>query len=140
VELVEAGPSQWRGGLSGQAGIDFDFDFDFERPGGAGCVGCGFRTGHGGAVARRSHAHDAGGVGRVDAGVGDPAGRICGIPAERGGGVGQLERSGSRRRQRAGRPCEPPAGAEAVLREALEDESELVREHAAWALAQNAGG
>jgi epoxyqueuosine reductase len=29
-----------------------------------------------------------------------------------------------------------PEGAEAVLREALEDESELVREHAAWALGQ----
>jgi len=29
---------------------------------------------------------------------------------------------------------EPPAEAVAVLREALKDESELVREHAAWAL------
>jgi epoxyqueuosine reductase len=29
---------------------------------------------------------------------------------------------------------EPPAAAVAVLRDALEDESELVREHAAWAL------
>jgi epoxyqueuosine reductase len=29
---------------------------------------------------------------------------------------------------------EPPPAAVAVLRDALEDESELVREHAAWAL------
>jgi hypothetical protein len=29
---------------------------------------------------------------------------------------------------------EPPEAAVAVLREALEDEAELVREHAAWAL------
>ena len=29
---------------------------------------------------------------------------------------------------------EPPEEAVAVLRDALEDESELVREHAAWAL------
>jgi epoxyqueuosine reductase len=35
---------------------------------------------------------------------------------------------------------EPPDEAVAVLREALEDESELVREHAAWALGQNVGG
>jgi epoxyqueuosine reductase len=34
---------------------------------------------------------------------------------------------------------EPPDEAVAVLREALEDESELVREHAAWALGQNVG-
>jgi HEAT repeat protein len=31
---------------------------------------------------------------------------------------------------------ESPAEAVAVLRDALEDESELVREHAAWALEQ----
>jgi epoxyqueuosine reductase len=32
---------------------------------------------------------------------------------------------------------EPSEGAEAALREALEDESELVREHARWALGEN---
>jgi epoxyqueuosine reductase len=35
---------------------------------------------------------------------------------------------------------EPREDAVAVLREALEDESELVREHAAWALGQNVSG
>ncbi|HSH45689.1 MAG TPA: hypothetical protein VK966_07530 [Longimicrobiales bacterium] len=34
---------------------------------------------------------------------------------------------------------EPPEAAVAVLREALEDESELVQEHAAWALRRPAG-
>jgi epoxyqueuosine reductase len=34
---------------------------------------------------------------------------------------------------------EPPAVAVAVLREALEDESDLVRKHAAWALGRAAG-
>jgi HEAT repeat protein len=36
----------------------------------------------------------------------------------------------------AGLDGEGPEEAVAVLREALEDESELVREHAAWALGQ----
>jgi hypothetical protein len=75
-------------------------------------------------------------MGRVDAEVGDPAGGICGVPAECGRWARQLERSGSRRGNWLASVEEPPEEAVATLREAMEDDEPLGREHAGWALEQ----
>jgi hypothetical protein len=112
VEFAEARPARWRGGLSGTGG-DFDFDFDFGRPGGRGLFARDFPTGDGGAVAGGAHGDELRGVGRVDPGVGDPAGGVRGIQAERGGALGNWLAS----------VADAP-------------EEALVREHAAWALAR----
>jgi hypothetical protein len=105
VEYAEAGPGEWRGGLSGQ--IDADIDIDFERPAHAGVVGFRFTARDGGA------AWDA---------------------FSRGSAIRRAGRAGFARNVCVGLGNWGPAEAVQVLTPALSDPDPLVRTHAAWAL------